>query len=168
MRSISTYTGWLKSMSSSDSGVANSKICPFWKSRPKPFLRRSNKRSRNAFTAVSEIAAAFADFLPELILTRKKMGFNVPLASWFQGGQRNLISRLLLSERACSRGFLNDAFVARLLRDHLEGRTNYQAQLFILASLELWFRVFIDSPHLECPRVSVEELLEEGDRVPSL
>ncbi len=120
------------------------------------------------FKAKYLLKRAFADFLPEPILTRKKMGFNVPLASWFQGGQRNLISRLLLSERACSRGFLNDAFVARLLRDHLEGRTNYQGQLFILASLELWFRVFIDSPHLECPQVSVEALLEERDRVPSL
>ena len=120
------------------------------------------------FKAKYLLKRAFADFLPEPILTRKKMGFNVPTGIWFQGGQRNLMSRLLLSEHARSRGFLNDAFVARLLRDHLEGRTNYQAQLFTLASLELWFRVFIDSPRLECPQVSVEELLEERDRVPSL
>ncbi len=104
---------------------------------------------------------AFADLLPEAILTRKKMGFNVPTGIWFREGQRNLITQLLLSERARGRGYLNDAFVARLLHDHLEGRTNYQAQLFILASLELWFRIFIDSTHLECPQVSVEELLEE-------
>ncbi len=110
---------------------------------------------------------AFADLLPGPILTRKKMGFNVPTGTWFRKGQRNLISRLLLSERARSRGFLNDAFVAHLLRDHLEGRTNYQAQLFTLASLELWFRVFIDSTHLEYPQVSVEDLLEDRPVVPS-
>ena len=113
---------------------------------------------------------AFADFLPEPILTRKKMGFNVPIGTWFREGQRSLISQLLLSERARSRGFFNDAFVARLLRDHLEGRTNYQAQLFILASLELWFRVFIDNPRLESPQVSVEDLLgsKEKSATPSL
>jgi asparagine synthase (glutamine-hydrolysing) len=113
---------------------------------------------------------AFTDFLPETILTRKKMGFNVPTGIWFREGQRNLLMRLLLSERARGRDYLNNAFVARLVRDHLEGRTNYQAQLFILASLELWFRVFIDSPHLELPQVSTEELLESKERlvVPSL
>lgn len=113
---------------------------------------------------------AYADFLPEAILTRKKIGFNVPIGIWFREGQRNLITQLLLSERARSRGFLNDAFVARILRDHLEGRAQYGNQLFILASLELWFRVFIDSSGLECPQVSTEELLEMEERsaVPSL
>lgn len=113
---------------------------------------------------------AFADFLPKPILTRKKMGFNVPIGTWFREGQRSLISQLLLSERARSRGFFNDAFVARLLHDHLEGRTDYQKQLFILASLELWFRVFIDNARLESPQVSVEELLgsKEISAAPSL
>jgi asparagine synthase (glutamine-hydrolysing) len=106
----------------------------------------------------------YADFLPEAILTRKKMGFNVPTGIWFREGQRNLITRLLLSERARDRGYLNDAFVASLLRDHLEGKTNYQSQLFTLASLELWFRVFIDNPNLTYPQMSVEELLNENER----
>ena len=113
---------------------------------------------------------AYSDFLPEPILTRKKMGFNVPTGIWFREGQRNLVTQLLLSEQARSRGYLNDAFVARLVRDHLEGRTNYQSQLFILASLELWFRIFIDSPHLEFPHLSTEELLESKEKlaVPNL
>jgi asparagine synthase (glutamine-hydrolysing) len=111
---------------------------------------------------------AFADFLPETILTRKKMGFNVPIDVWFHGAQRDLISQLLFSERARTRGFLNNAFVAKLLDDHLAGRTNYGNQLFILASLELWFRVFIDNTSLEYPQVSVEELLEDKAVVPSL
>src|SRR5256886_2187061 len=112
---------------------------------------------------------AYADFLPESILTRKKMGFNVPISIWFRGEQRNLITRLLLSERARSRGFLSNEFVASLLSDHLEGRTQYGNQLFILASLELWFRVFIDNNRLEYPQMSVEQLLEEEEsKVPTL
>jgi hypothetical protein len=50
----------------------------------------------------------------------------------------------------------------------MEGKTNYQAQLFILASLELWFRVFIDPSSLQCPQASLEELLEDRSLVPSL
>ena len=104
---------------------------------------------------------AYADFLPEAVLTRKKMGFNVPAGVWFRKGQRQLISRLLLSERARSRGFLNNDFVAAILRDHIEGRAQYTNPLFILASLELWFRIFIDSPRPECPQASLEELLDD-------
>ena len=117
-----------------------------------------------SFKAKYLLKRTFADFLPEAILTRKKMGFNVPTGIWFREGQRNLITRLLLSERARDRGYLNDAFVAKLLRDHLEGKTNYQAQLFTLASLELWFRVFIDEPNLVYPEMSVEDLLDESER----
>jgi asparagine synthase (glutamine-hydrolysing) len=104
---------------------------------------------------------AYADFLPAAVLTRKKMGFNVPNGVWFRESLRQLVSRLLLSERARSRGFLNNECVASILRDHLEGRHQYTNQLFILASLELWFRVFIDSPRLEHPNVSLEELLDD-------
>jgi asparagine synthase (glutamine-hydrolysing) len=108
---------------------------------------------------------AYADFLPEAVLTRKKMGFNVPNGVWFRQDLRQLVSRLLLSERARSRGFLNNEFVASILRDHLEGTYQYTMQLFILASLELWFRVFIDSPRLERPDVSLEELLDDEPAV---
>ena len=113
------------------------------------------------FKAKYLLKKAYADFLPETILTRKKMGFNVPTGTWFREGQRHIITQLLLSERTQSRGFFQNDVVAHLLREHIEGTTNYQAQLFILASLELWFRVFIDRAELTCPQESVEELLEE-------
>jgi asparagine synthase (glutamine-hydrolysing) len=114
-----------------------------------------------SFQAKYLLKRAFADMLPEQILTRKKMGFNVPTGIWFREGQRGLITGLLLSERLKSRGYFNTQCIASMLREHLEGKTNYQAQLFTLASLELWFRVFIDPPHLTKPEESVEELLAQ-------
>ena len=92
---------------------------------------------------------AFADFLPHSILTRKKIGFNMPTGTWFREGQRAFMTSLLLSEQMRSRGLFNHDCIERMLREHLDGRSNYQAQLFILASLELWFRVFIDPPDLD-------------------
>ncbi len=124
----------------------------------------SNVKIRS-FKAKYMLKRAFEDFLPEQILTRKKMGFNVPTGIWFREGQRGLITNLLLSERTRSRGYFNDAFVARMVHDHLEGKTNYQAQLFTLASLELWFRVFIDTPELAKPEGSVEEMLSQEQPV---
>src|SRR3989440_1525969 len=57
------------------------------------------------FQAKHLLKQAFADFLPAPILTRKKMGFNVPVDTWFRGEQRDLLAQLLLSDRARNRGF---------------------------------------------------------------
>jgi asparagine synthase (glutamine-hydrolysing) len=102
---------------------------------------------------------AYADFLPEPILTRKKMGFNVPISAWFGGPQHEMLRQLLLSERARSRGLFDMAFVERLVDDHLMERVNYGMQLFHLASLELWFRVFVDPPQLTAPAADMATLL---------
>ena len=92
---------------------------------------------------------AYADFLPSEIVRRRKMGFNVPTGAWFRGSQRDFLSGLLLSEQMLSRGLFQRSCIEYLLREHLAGRQNYQAQLFLLASLEIWFRVFIDPPATE-------------------
>jgi len=112
------------------------------------------------FTPKYLLKRAFADFLPKSILARKKMGFNVPTGIWFREGQRGMLMRLLLSERMQNRGYFKNACIAHMLREHLEGRTNYQAQLFTLASLELWLRIFIDNTPLAMPQGTVEDLLE--------
>jgi len=119
----------------------------------------SNVKTR-PFKAKYLLKQAYQDFLPEPILTRKKMGFNFPTDVWFREEQRDLITRLLLSERTRSRGLLNHEFIARIVSDHQQGKTNYGNQIFILASLELWFRVFIDHAYLDYPQESLEDLVE--------
>ena len=113
------------------------------------------------FQAKHLLKQAYADFLPKEILTRKKMGFNVPTGAWFRGSQRQFLTQLLLSEQARDRRLFNEAFVGHMLHEHLEGRTNYQAQLFILASLELWFRIFIDPDRLDIAGLEKEEKMAE-------
>jgi hypothetical protein len=80
---------------------------------------------------------------------------------WFREGQRAFIRDLLLSERMRSRELFDHTFVERMLRDHLDGRSNYQAQIFTLASLELWFRVFIDPTALDAPQELLNGLQQE-------
>jgi asparagine synthase (glutamine-hydrolysing) len=103
---------------------------------------------------------AYADFLPSTILQRKKMGFNVPVGNWFRAACYPYLRNLLLSPRARGRGIFQMATVERLLEEHREGRINHQARLFALASLEHWFRVYIDPPTLAMPRI-------EGTKVPT-
>lgn len=87
---------------------------------------------------------AFGDRLPEVIWKRRKMGFGVPLDSWFRGQLRDLLHDVLLSETAQSRGYFRRDSVANLLREHDEKQFDHSARLWALLVLELWHREWVD------------------------
>jgi asparagine synthase (glutamine-hydrolysing) len=89
------------------------------------------------------LKAAFADVLPQEILTRKKAGFPVPYNSWFRGELRSQVEEVLLSEEALSRGFFKPEAISHLVCGNAaHGR--FGPELFCLLVIELWHRVFID------------------------
>ena len=87
---------------------------------------------------------AFADFLPETILNRKKMGFAVPLSRWFRNELREYVYGVLLDEKALSRGYFRREGIERLLDDHVALRYDHSTRIWALLMLELWFKVFVD------------------------
>ncbi|HEV7645649.1 MAG TPA: asparagine synthase (glutamine-hydrolyzing) [Pyrinomonadaceae bacterium] len=86
---------------------------------------------------------AMKGILPETILTRKKMGFPVPLGNWFRNEFKNVIDEYVLSERALSRGIFNAEFVRGLVAQH-NGGENHDQRLWFLVNFEMWQRRFID------------------------
>lgn len=80
---------------------------------------------------------AFQSELPGEIRSRGKQGFSVPLKQWIRGPLRALLSELLNEDRIAQRGWFNASEVARLLREHEQGRANHAHRLWCLASLEL-------------------------------
>jgi asparagine synthase (glutamine-hydrolysing) len=88
------------------------------------------------------------DALPESILSRRKMGFGVPIDRWFRNELRDLARDTLLDQRATARGYFRKAAVQRLLDEHDAGTAHHHARLWSLLMLELWHRMFIDQP---CP-----------------
>lgn len=82
--------------------------------------------------------------LPSENLTRRKMGFGVPIGHWFRGRLRGFLEETLLSEKALGRDMFNPAAVKRIVDDHVSGRRNHEHQLWTLLMLELWFQRFID------------------------
>lgn len=87
---------------------------------------------------------ALRNLLPDEILDREKMGFGVPLEHWFRGQMKDILSELLLSRRACERGYFNRSYVEWLVREHLGGARNFERVLWNLLMFELWHRMFID------------------------
>jgi asparagine synthase (glutamine-hydrolysing) len=89
---------------------------------------------------------ALAGLLPDSILNRRKMGFGVPLDLWFRGQLSNMVRDTLLSRRCLERGYFQRNAVEALVNSHIGGRSDQQHKLWTLLMLELWHRVYIDSP----------------------
>ena len=86
--------------------------------------------------------------LPEVILSRSKMGFPVPIGAWFRGAYRSIIDEYVLSERAMSRGLFNPHFVRDIVNRHQSGVENHEERLWALVNFEIWQRQFFDGEAL--------------------
>ncbi len=87
---------------------------------------------------------AMRPHLPAEILTRRKMGFGVPLAAWFRRELKDFTYDVLLSARARERGILRPDAMERLFQAHLSGRADWSSQLWSLVCFELWCRTWWD------------------------
>ena len=82
--------------------------------------------------------------LPEAVLSRPKMGFPVPIGTWFRGAYRSVIDEYVLSDRAMERQIFNPAFVRQLVNRHQNGGENHDERLWALVNFEIWQRQFLD------------------------
>src|SRR5580704_5621068 len=85
---------------------------------------------------------ALGDRLPASILTRKKMGFGVPISTWFRGPLRELLWDHLTGSQFLNRGIVRPDFLKAMLEEHQSGRRDNSHWLWILLMLEMWFREF--------------------------
>jgi|HubBroStandDraft_1064217.scaffolds.fasta_scaffold12100_1 asparagine synthase (glutamine-hydrolysing) len=83
---------------------------------------------------------ALGDRLPPPLLSRKKMGFGVPISSWFRGALRPFLWDHLGSASFAGRGIVSSAFMQQMLHEHDSGRRDNSHWLWSLLMLELWFR----------------------------
>lgn len=87
---------------------------------------------------------ALAEILPHKIINRKKMGFGVPINSWFRGDLAEYIKSVLLSKKALNREIFNQPYLEKLIADHTSGKADKSYRLWMLLTLELWFEIYFD------------------------
>jgi asparagine synthase (glutamine-hydrolysing) len=85
---------------------------------------------------------AMQPYLPKAIVSRRKMGFGVPLARWFRRDLREFTQDILRGSLTRQRGILRTAAVDRLLDEHLRGVRDHSAQLWSVLCFELWCRTW--------------------------
>jgi len=96
--------------------------------------------------------------LPEKILSRSKMGFPVPIGSWFRGQFKSVIDEYVLGERALSRGIFAPEFVRTLVSLHQAGE-DHSERLWALVNFEMWLRRFFDTEELPTSKHNLERSL---------
>lgn len=88
----------------------------------------------------------FGDLLPPAIQKRPKMGFGVPLDSWFRHELKPLLHEELLNPKALDRGYFQPEIVRQLVEEHQSGRWDHSYRLWSLVCFEKWHAMFLDSP----------------------
>jgi asparagine synthase (glutamine-hydrolysing) len=78
--------------------------------------------------------------LPKEILYRPKMGFAVPLATWFRGPLRDRVRSALLGRTLSDTGFFNRNYLEHLVARHESGARDYSGPIWALLMFEAFLR----------------------------
>lgn len=95
-------------------------------------------------TTKAVLRYAMKDLLPAEILSRKKMGFPVPIGPWFRGPYQNIVEEFVLSPRARERGIFRREFIDRIIGQHQSGEIKHGERIWSMVNFEIWHRIFID------------------------
>ncbi len=94
---------------------------------------------------------AFAPFFPPSVRRRPKMGFGVPIDSWFRGPLAQFVRDVLLDPASLSRGYFDRAAIETLVSEHTSGAWDHSYRLWCLVMLELWHRFHLDKQAVRPP-----------------
>ncbi len=101
-----------------------------WASGVSPALKLHGREGKYLFKKALESR------LPNDVLYRQKMGFAVPLASWFRNELKDKSRELLAGEHLHSDGMFDRAFIGRMLDQHQAGVRDFSSPLWALLMFE--------------------------------
>ena len=78
--------------------------------------------------------------VPPGLLSRRKMGFGIPIKHWFRGHLDTFARDVLLGPDARNAQWLQPSAVERVLRDHQRGGRDFSRRIWTLLIFELWCR----------------------------
>jgi asparagine synthase (glutamine-hydrolysing) len=94
--------------------------------------------------------------LPPDVVNRRKMGFPVPLSTWFRDRQDCL--SILFEKRTAERGLFDPKFVQSIVENHRRGHHDYGYAIWYLINLEHWIRIFVEGESVDLSQPSIAAL----------
>jgi asparagine synthase (glutamine-hydrolysing) len=77
-------------------------------------------------------------YVPKDLIERPKQGFGIPLDEWIKGPLKNDFYESI-SDENLSHNLINPTVVKKMLDDHIDGKRNWQNQLWAIYSFQNWF-----------------------------
>lgn len=87
---------------------------------------------------------ALRGLVPDQVMFRPKMGFGIPLHTWFRCDLKEYAYNTLLSEKATKRGLFKKESIKAILDSHVNTKTDHAFRIWALITLELWFNEYFD------------------------
>ncbi len=100
---------------------------------------------------------ALEPHLPDDVLYRPKMGFAVPLKSWFRGPLRDRVRQIVTTGRLVDSGIFEVPYLSRLVEEHQSGAADHSTPLWSLMMFESFLRNVHDRP-ASTPSLRTESL----------
>jgi len=86
---------------------------------------------------------AMSEVLPPEILTRKKIGFDIPLGIWIRHELREFVTDVLSPDCMKRHGFFNHDYIETLLKEHFQGAHNHRQLLWPLIIFQFWYNRYM-------------------------
>jgi asparagine synthase (glutamine-hydrolysing) len=77
-------------------------------------------------------------YVPPALTERPKTGFGIPIGGWLLGPLRDWAESLLDPRRLAADGLLDPAPVSQTWQEHLRGRQDHAARLWVVLMLQAW------------------------------
>ncbi len=122
------------------------------------------KMKLRGLTTKHILREAMRNRLPSEILTRRKMGFPVPVGAWLRGQFSHVVDECVLNSRALDRGIFDPAFVRELVARHRAGE-NHTERLWALINFEIWQRRFFDGEAISSEAGCAREVMKDEESV---
>lgn len=95
-------------------------------------------------TAKYILKKTMAKVLPEEILTRKKIGFDIPLGIWIRNELKDFVTDILSQTHLKEHGFFNAPYIENLLKEHFNGIHNHRQLLWPLIIFQFWYNHYME------------------------
>ncbi len=105
-----------------------------WMAGIQPELKLKGREGKYIFKKALE------NYLPNDILYRPKMGFAVPLNTWFKGPLKDKVREALLGETMMQCGLFDQEFLRQIVSQHESGMRDYSSAIWSLFMFEAFLK----------------------------
>ena len=87
---------------------------------------------------------AMHGILPPEVLSRKKIGFDIPLGVWIRHELREFVMDILSPDSMKRHGYFNHGHIDTLLKEHFQGAHNRRQLLWPLIIFQFWYSHYME------------------------